>query len=302
MTRTDQTVELTLLGTGTPSPSLKRASSSYVIRIGDDVLAFEHGPGAGRRLLQAGYEPTDITHLFFSHLHYDHFVEYPVLLLQHWDIGAGRIPPLKVFGPPPIAVSTELLIGENGAFAPDIRARVEHQGSIDIYAARGGETPRERPRPEVREVAPGDVIGGDGWQVTVGEAQHVQPYLECYAYRIDTDQGSLCYSGDSGGVAESVIELARGCDVLLHMNHFWPDTAPTEEYRRVCGNHIDNAIIASRAGVDTLVLTHILEQIDQPGIRERIIHEIRTVFDGDVIWGEDLMRLGLGSPSLERMD
>ena len=43
----------------------------------------------------------------------------------------------------------------------------------------------------------------------------------------------------------------------------------------------------------TLVLTHLLAQIDQPGIREQIVHEIQEVFDGKVIWGEDLMKLGV---------
>jgi hypothetical protein len=37
----------------------------------------------------------------------------------------------------------------------------------------------------------------------------------------------------------------------------------------------------------------LLAQIDQPGIREQIVHEIQQVFDGKVIWGEDLMRLGI---------
>jgi ribonuclease Z len=90
--------------------------------------------------------------------------------------------------------------------------------------------------------------------------------------------------------------------MLIHMNHFWTESAPTDIYRQVCGNHVDNAVIASRAGVKTLVLTHILEQIDQPGIRERIVHEIRQVFDGDVIWGEDLMTLSLTGPDLEKLD
>lgn len=58
-----------------------------------------------------------------------------------------------------------------------------------------------------------------------------------------------------------------------------------------CGNHRDNAMIAQRAGVKTLVLTHLLAQIDLPSVREEIVHEIRTVFDGKVIWGADLMRL-----------
>jgi ribonuclease Z len=47
-------VKLTLLGTGTPTPSLKRASSGYLIEIGDDVIVMDHGPGAHHRLLQTG--------------------------------------------------------------------------------------------------------------------------------------------------------------------------------------------------------------------------------------------------------
>jgi hypothetical protein len=35
----------------------------------------------------------------------------------------------------------------------------------------------------------------------------------------------------------------------------------------------------------------LLGQIDQPAVRELIVHEIQNVFDGKVIWGEDLMRL-----------
>jgi hypothetical protein len=43
--------------------------------------------------------------------------------------------------------------------------------------------------------------------------------------------------------------------------------------------------------VKTLVLTHLLAQIDQPAIRERIVHEIQQDYDGRVIWGEDRMRI-----------
>jgi hypothetical protein len=77
------------------------------------------------------------------------------------------------------------------------------------------------------------------------------------------------------------------------MNHYFSGTEPSPAYRAACGNHRDNADIAKRAGVKTLVLTHVLAQIDQPGIREQIVHEIRQVFEGTVIWGEDLMSLTL---------
>jgi ribonuclease BN (tRNA processing enzyme) len=108
--------------------------------------------------------------------------------------------------------------------------------------------------------------------------------------RIDTSEGSICYTGDSGP-SDTIVELAKGCDLLIHMNHYFSGTEPSPAYRAACGNHRDNAVIAKRAGVKTLVLTHLLAQIDQPGIREQIVHEIRQVFEGKVIWGEDLMRL-----------
>jgi ribonuclease BN (tRNA processing enzyme) len=219
-------------------------------------------------------------------------MDYARLVLQRWDMGADRIPDLKVYGPPPIARMTDLLFGADGVYGPDIRARVEHQSSIDVFEARGGQAPRKRPAPRVREVHAGDAVEGRGWKVTVGHASHVQPQLECLAFRLDSDEGSVCYSGDSGA-CEELVELARGCDVLIHMNHHFSGTEPTASYRQACGNHRDNAAIAARAGVKTLVLTHLLAQIDRPGVREQIVHEIQQEFHGRVIWGEDLMQLTL---------
>jgi ribonuclease BN (tRNA processing enzyme) len=295
-------MKITLLGTGTPTPSLKRASSGYLIEVGDDVIVMDHGPNAHQRLLESGRRAADVTHVFLSHLHYDHCMDYPRLVLQRWDIGAGRVPDLEVYGPPPLARMTELLFGADGVYGPDIRARIEHQGSIDIFEARGGKAPRARPNPRVTEVRPGEVIDGGGWKMTVGEASHVQPYLECYGYRLDSADGSLCYSGDSGGVCKGIIELAKGCDVLIHMNHYLSGTEPTRIYRAVCGNHVDTAKVAQQAGVKTLVLTHMLEQIDQPGVREQIIKETTEIYDGNVIWGEDLMEIPLHGPQTAKME
>jgi ribonuclease Z len=288
-------MKITLLGTGTPAPSLERQSAGYLFEVGGDLLVMDHGPGAHHRLIESGHRAVDVSHAFFSHLHYDHFMDYARLVLQRWDLGADNIPDLAVYGPPPIARATDLLFGEEGVYGPDIRARVEHQSSINVYEARGGKPPRHRPAPRVSEVHAGDVVEGNGWRVTVGHASHVQPQLECLAFRLDGEEGSVCYSGDSGA-CEELVELARGCDVLIHMNHYFSGDEPSPSYRAACGNHRDNAIIAKRAGVKTLVLTHLLAQIDQPAIRERIVHEIRREFDGEVIWGEDLMELTLVAP------
>jgi ribonuclease BN (tRNA processing enzyme) len=257
----------------------------------------DHGPGAHHRFIESGYRAVDVKHAFFSHLHYDHCMDYARLVLQRWDQGADRIPELKVYGPSPIARMTELLFGEDGVYGPDIRARVEHQSSIDVFQARGGKPPRKRPAPAVKEVHAGDLVEGDGWKVTVGRASHVQPQLECLAFRLDSEGGSVCYSGD-GGMSDDLVKLARGCDVLIQMNHHFSGTEPTASYRAAVGSHKDNAVIAKRAGVKTLVLTHFLTQIDQPGVRERIIHEIQQEFEGRVIWGEDLMQLSLTGSGL----
>jgi ribonuclease Z len=286
-------MKITLLGTGTPAPSLARQSSGYLFEVGSDLIVMDHGPGAHHRLLESGYRAEQVTHAFFSHLHYDHCMDYARLVLQRWDMGAGRIPELAVFGPPPIARMTEQLIGDGGVYDVDIRARTGHQSSLDVFTARGGSLPRRRPAPLVTEVHAGSVIPGNGWTITVGHAVHVQPFLECLAFRLDTAEGSVCYSGDSGP-CDALVELARGCDVLIHMNHHFSGTEPTPAYRAACGNHRDNAAIATRAGVRTLVLTHLLAQIDRPGVREQIVHEIQQEFTGQVIWGEDLMRLTLG--------
>ena len=65
-------MKIKLLGTGTPTPSLKRMCSGYVVEIGADVIVFDHGFGAHHRLLELGIPPTRVTHFFCSHLHYDH--------------------------------------------------------------------------------------------------------------------------------------------------------------------------------------------------------------------------------------
>jgi len=287
--------QITLLGTGTPHPSLERQSSSYLIETGGDTILFDHGTGSHHRLLESGHKAVDVTHAFFTHLHYDHCMDYPRLVLQRWDQGADLVPDLDVYGPAPIARMTDLLFGRDGVYGPDIRARIEHQSSVDTFALRGGVPPRKWPAPRVREIKAGDVIQGNTWKLTVGHAVHVQPFLECLAFRLDTADGSLCYSGDSAE-SDSIVELARGCDILIHMNHMFSGTAPTAAFRDAVGHHKGNARVAQRAGVKTLVLVHAVPSIDQPRIREQIVHEIQQEFAGKVVWGEDLMRLTFAGP------
>lgn len=295
-------MKITLLGTGTPAPSLERQSSGYLLEIGDDVIVMDHGPGAAHRLLEAGCHPTKVTHAFISHLHYDHIMDYPRLILQRWDVGANKIPELKVYGPKPIAELTDKAIGPEGLFGLDIESRVTHQASLDVYTSRGGVLPRPKPAPVVTEVEPGDVIEGNGWRVVVGEAQHFQPILECVGYRWETPEGVLVYSGDSGGVPDSMVELSKDADMLIHMCHFASGMEPTPAYRDASGSHMDIAEIARRANVKTVVLTHFIHLLDRPGVLEQLVGEMKTVFDGNIVIGRDLMTMSLDISMPHRVD
>lgn len=296
-------MKIVLLGTGTPAPSLRRQSSGYLFDMGGDVIVIDHGPGAHHRLLEAGYKATDVTHLFFTHYHYDHVMDYPRIVLTRWDHGGDDVPPLKVYGPPPLRELTERFIGERGAFALDIAARTESPASLAVYAARGGQGMRPRPAPELTEVLPGDkAIAGRGWTVTAGPARHVQPHLNCQSYRVKTEAGSVVYSGDNGGVFDPFIDFARGCDVLIHMNHFLSGTELNEDYRRMSGSHIDVAETAKRAGARKLVLTHLLPHLDEPGVKERMVAEMAAIYAGPIIVGEDLLTVPLASPEQRTAD
>lgn len=283
-------MKITLLGTGNPAPSLKRMGPGYMVSVGKDVIIFDHGPGSHHRLLETGTRATDVTHAFFTHLHYDHFVDFPRLLLTRWDHGAGQIPELKVYGPRPIKDLTDKLIGPEGVFGPDIEARTKWEASLYVYHARGGKDPRLPPAPEVREIGKGDMIETDHWRVRAVEVPHAQPYLTCLALRLDTDAGSMVYTGDSGP-SKALEKLAEGCDVLIHMCSHISGSVDDDATRIGTSGHLEAARTAAAAGARRLVASHIYNQFDRPGIRERTIAEMARIYGGVIVFGEDLMEL-----------
>lgn len=294
-------MKITLLGTGTPTPSLERMSSGYMLEVGDDVILFDHGPGAHHRMLEAGVQATQVTHVFFTHLHYDHCLDYARLLMTRWDQGVGRLPELKAYGPQPLRAMTEGLIGEQGVFAPDLQARTKHPLSVVIFEARGGTAPRLLPEPAVQELGSNDVVHGNGWTVTTTAVRHVQPYLECYGYRLDCDAGSFVYSGDSGP-CKAMENLSRDCDVLVHMCHYISGTELNREFAKGCMGHLELARLGRDANVRNLVVSHVTEQMDVPGVRERLIREMGDIYQGNLFFGEDLMQIPIDSPNPRKLD
>jgi ribonuclease BN (tRNA processing enzyme) len=282
-----------ILGAGTPTPTPIRFGSSTVVEVGGELLMFDCGPATTHKLVKAGLWPTRVDYLFFTHHHFDHDVDYPCFLLCRWDQSTGKENQLRVYGPPPTAMLTDrLLHPEYGAFAHDWQARVNAPPSQRVHVNRGGALPRPPPAVVAQDVGPGLVHEHNGWRVTAAPAEHVQPWLESLAYRLDSNEGSVVFTGDTQPCA-SVVELARGADVLLCM--CWDDQ---ETMRRngeapgQCGT-VGAAEIAQAAGVKRLVLTHMGPHISAHGTLEKGIGDVAKVYGGEVVFAEELMTLAV---------
>lgn len=255
-------MKVTVLGSGTPEPHARRASSGYLVEIGADRILLDCGGGVFDNMLRAGWEPGDITHLFFSHLHSDHMMDYARLVHAAWDTGADRLP---VWGPAPISKITDGFFGKTGVLAHDLRARTELGPSKDVWRARGGTLPRPWPAPDVTEIAPGFEYQGQGWRLRTCEVPHAQPFLICMAFRLETDAGVFVYSGDAG-LTGAFEDFCAGADLLIHWCYRLDSADVPEAFAALSPAPIDIAAMASRAGAKRLVLTHIRRGHDTPDI------------------------------------
>jgi ribonuclease Z len=285
-------MEIAILGAGTPTPSAKNWGSSFVVELEEQRIMFDCGPGATSKMVKSGTLPTQVGAIFLSHLHFDHVVDVPALLLSRWDQGAGLIDPIEVYGPPPTGRFIEDIAGPDGLFRDDIRARIELPGSQAVFMNRGGTLPRGRPRHDTTEMDPGGEARGEGWKVTAAYAQHAQPFLECLAYRIDTDFGSVVFTGDTEP-CETVVDLARGADILFSM--CWDLEESMKANREHAGQTGSTGAgqLAAESGVKKLVLVHHGPQLDNAGLQAAALEEASSNYDGAVVFGDEGMKLSL---------
>ncbi len=283
-----------ILGAGTPTPAPDRYGSSHVLQLGDEHIMFDCGPATTHKLVKAGLFPTQIGYLFFTHHHFDHDVDYPCFLLTRWDQSIGVEKELEVFGPTLTETLTHRLMNEkDGAFAHDWIARVENPGSQRIYEIRGGTLPRKPPSVKAKDVGPGKVYSGKNWEVTADVAEHAQPWLDSLAYRVDSEDGSIVFTGDTTP-CDTVAGLAKDADVMVCC--CWDDQERMEQRREVSGicGTTDAARLAQDAGVKKLVLVHIGPELGRHGDMEKGIGDIKGIYDGEVIFGEELMSFEMG--------
>lgn len=284
-------MDIHILGSGTPAASASRHGSSYVVDLGDERIMFDCGPSTTSKLAKMGLLPTSIEHLLFTHHHFDHNVDYPCFLLTRWDQSIGAETELKVFGPTHTEELTHRLIDrDEGAFAPDWIARINHPLSLNAHTRRGGTLPRQPPLVHANNIGPGSVVEGGNWEITAAPAVHVQPWLDSLAYRLDTEEGSVVVTGDTGP-CDSVVDLAEGADVLISICTFvQEDIDGTPEAEFQCGSR-DVALVAQEAGAKKLVLVHQIHHMDEPGEMERALRDVTHHYDGEVVWGRELMTI-----------
>jgi ribonuclease Z len=282
-----------ILGAGTPTPTPDRFGSSFALEIDGDQIMIDCGPAATHKLVKSGLWPTKIDYLFFTHHHFDHDIDYPCFLLCRWDQSVGNENTLKVFGPNLTEKITKGILDESiGLFAHDWIARVSHPLSQRIHVNRGGTLPRKPPQVEATDIGPGPVFKAANWSVNSAPAKHVQPYLDSLAYRFDTADGSIVFTGDTEP-CHSVIELAKDADLMLCM--CWDEQSNMSdngENEGQCGT-VGAAEMAQAANVKKLALVHIGPNLSNPAVMDSAKSDISDIFSGEIIFANELDKLYL---------
>ncbi len=277
-------MKLTVLGSGSPEAYKRRASTGYLIEVGEDRILFDCGGGVVDNLIRSGRLPKDITHLFFTHYHTDHMMDYARLVHAAWDEGA---PPLKVFGPKPLTQITNGYFGPDGVLSHDLRARTELTQSQQVWTARGGTLPRPWPAPEVHEIEPGFVYEGNGWRLGSARATHAQPILECLGFSIEANGKKFVYSGDTG-INPDITELCRDADFLVHWCYRGSGEILHPALMAFSPDPGEVARMAASVGVKRLFLSHFRIHMDSEDGHKKALADLADNFTGEAGILEDL--------------
>jgi ribonuclease BN (tRNA processing enzyme) len=203
------------------------------------------------------------------------------------------------------------------AFAQSINEMTLDNGMGDITTLVrvheiGGSAPGDIPLPVAvpdpnngtcPAMDPFEVYNDENVRVTATLVDHHQAF-PALAYRFDTADGSVVFSGDTGNNTKGNLErLADGADILVHevIDPAWVETklgnvtpgSPMAAFKtHLLTSHTpirDAGTVATACHVRTLVLNHLV-----PGNtpRGRLLQAQQT-FSGRVIVGEDLMEIGV---------
>ncbi len=277
-------MQLVLLGTGTPRLDPNRSGPASAVVVNGAAYLVDAGPGVVRRTaaalakgVQALVAP-NLKTLFLTHLHSDHTIGYPDVILSPWVV--GRRDPLQSFGPSGLnAMTTHLL----KAYAEDIDVRVK---GLEHGNGTGWQV-------NVHEIQPGFEFEDPNVGVKAFEVKHGS-WNEALGYRFEGAGRTIVFSGDTRP-CETLVEAATDADILVHEVYAnseataenrpggqdWPDYL-----RSYHTSAAELGAIAARCQPNLLVLVHVLRR----NVTDKeLIAEIRQGgFRGRIVVGKDL--------------
>jgi ribonuclease BN (tRNA processing enzyme) len=276
------TTKVILLGTGTPNPDPEHSGCSVAVVVNGTSYIVDFGPGLVRQAaaLSPRYggniKALDVKNLkkaFLTHLHSDHTVGYPDLILTPWV--HGRDEPLEVYGPEGIKEMTEHILE---AYQEDIKYR--------LYGLQPANNQGWRViAHEITE----DLIYEDEYvRVEAFLVKHGS-WPNAYGFRFTTPDKVIVTSGDTTP-CENILKYGEGADILIHevysKSGFDKKDAFWKNYHSQ--NHTSTyelAEIANKVQPELLVLYHILFW---GATEEQLLKEISLRYRGRVILGSDL--------------
>lgn len=323
-------------------PGGSREGISTALVVGDRYYIIDAGHGVMGQLRKArlgiNYEtdmdgPLDaLGGIFLTHLHSDHVADLNNILsegifngLQHvekkvpiWGpgnrgelpelFGGGKAPkPLNPRNPTPgTKQMTDLLVQ---AFATDFNDRLfdnRKPRPDELWEAFDVPVPKEYMKNPNSDPCPAmepfDFFEDDRIKVSAILVNHA-PVFPSLAYRFETEEGSVVFSGDTG-LTPNITTLAQGADVLVHevLDKTWPESLfpqPRSDAQEGLYQHLiqahtlieDVGKVAQAANVGTLVLSHLV-----PGNRpDEVWARCAEDFDGKLVIGRDLDVIGVGT-------
>jgi len=277
--RTDD-LKIVLLGTGVgPRVDLQQFGASTLIEAGSVRLLFDCGRGATIRLAQTGIPLGSINRVFLTHLHSDHVIQLPDLLLTGW-VGGGRTVPLEVWGP---EGTRDMMDHLQQAFAFDIHMRRD----VDEKA------PGDGIKVMSHDIKQGIVFDQQGVKVTAFLVDH-SPVAPAFGYRVDYRGHSAVLSGDTR-VSENLIRFSQGVDVLVHevldadTVRGWFPTNP-EAAAAILAKHTTPE---QAGGVFARVKPGLAVYSHAPNA-ERVISQTRKTYSGPLQGAEDMLTIEIG--------
>jgi ribonuclease Z len=288
-------------GSGSPMPDANRAGPCLAVLAGNQAFVFDAGSGSIRKLGRMGFPMPKLQAAFLTHLHSDHIDGLGELLLQAWVAG-GRNAPLPVHGP---AGTDKVIAGFNAAYEIDSSYRVAHHGPKVVQPGGFGGAAKIIALPEGTDTQL--VYDQAGVRITAIRVNHA-PIAPAFGYRIDYKGRSVSLSGDTL-YSPSFVAGAKGADLMLHEALNKPmiaaigkklgergQAANAQIMTDIQNYHAspeDAARAASEAGVQALVLYHLVPAPPAKLIEPLFLGDAPKLFSGTLRLAQDGMIISL---------